>query len=193
MYINTVEILKDHRNLHKGDIFTISDITALVGDQGCGKSTLLSGLQNKEDFLKIDLTTTGDKGVKGYYFDSEKMNPRITNPMSYTNVDGTSRGIGLAGALAGRWQSHGEVLEGFTVSALKRANDCVILLDEPESGLSLRNQYKLWHEIQEAAKRKCQIILATHCLVIIQELGSVLSLEHRMWMANDKFIESNKL
>jgi predicted ATPase len=46
--------------------------------------------------------------------------------------------------------SHGEVLVDFTVNAIKKAKNCVILLDEPESALSIRNQWKLVKEIKKA-------------------------------------------
>lgn len=80
----------------------------------------------------------------------------------------------------------------FSVNAIKKAENCIIFLDEPESALSLRNQYNLVKEIDNANKRNCQIIVATHCLPLIEYADNVLSLEHKKWMSNNDFINSQK-
>ena len=49
----------------------------------------------------------------------------------------------VGGAISARFQSHGETLKAFTVDIISDAKDCILLLDEPESALSLKNQYKL--------------------------------------------------
>ena len=177
MYLKSGTILEDHRCFTKGDTFEFSDVTLLVGDQGCGKSTLLNLLQQNK--LELDLTDLGKAGVNSYFFDAEKMNPRITDPQMYTNFDGTNRGIGMGNAVASRFMSHGETLVAFTVEALQKAEDCVILLDEPESSLSIRNQFRLSEAIFDAVTRNCQLIVATHCLPLIQSAPFVLSLEHK--------------
>lgn len=192
MYIKEIEILENHRCFSKGQKFEFQQITFLVGDQGCGKSTLLKGLQEQSKFLKVVLTPEGMKGVEFFYFDTEKMNPRITDPNNYANMDGTNRGIGFGNALLSRFGSHGEILVDFTVNALKKAENCIVFLDEPESGLSLRNQYNLWDEIENAAKRNCQIVVSTHSLVLINAVPAVLSLEHKEWMESSKFVELMK-
>ena len=190
MYIEQAKITSKHRCFKKGQKFEFRYVTAIVGDQGCGKSTLLKGLQAQDKFLNIQLTPLGLKGVNSYYFDAEHMNPRTTDPNLYTKANGEDKGIGYAGSILSRFKSHGEVLKVYTVDCLKKAKDSVVLLDEPESGLSLRNQYKLWVEIKAASERGCQVILATHSLVIIQSVEDVLSLEHGKWMKSDDFVNT---
>ena len=192
MYIEQAKIANKHRCFKKGQKFEFRDITAIVGDQGCGKSTLLKGLQAQDKFLNLQLTPLGLKGVNSYYFDTEHMNPRTTDPNLYTKANGEDKGIGFVGSFFTRFKSHGEVLKVYTVDCLKKAKDSVILLDEPESGLSLKNQYKLWVEIKAASERGCQVILATHSLVIIQSAEDVLSLEHGKWMKSDVFVNTQK-
>ena len=192
MYIEQAKIANKHRCFKKGQKFEFRGVTAIVGDQGCGKSTLLKGLQAQDKFLNIQLTPLGLKGVSSYYFDAEHMNPRTTDPNLYTKANGEDKGIGYAGSILSRFKSHGEVLKGYTVDCLKKAKDSVVLLDEPESGLSLRNQYKLWVEIKAASERGCQVILATHSLVIIQSVEDVLSLEHGKWMKSEDFVNTQK-
>jgi predicted ATPase len=171
--------------------FETKSINLIVGDQGCGKSTLLSGLQENKIQLKLSEECL-QKGVSSFYFDSEKMNPRVVDAIKYTNADGTSKGIGMGSAIQSRFQSHGEVLVEFTVSALRKASNCIIFLDEPESGLSLRNQYNLAKEVLAASERGCQLFIATHCLILIQSVQEVLSLEHGKWMSVSTFVEANQ-
>ena len=141
----------------------------------------------------MDLTDAGLKGVETFYFDAEKMNPRTKDPNLYSNMDGTNKGIGFGNALQSRFMSHGQTLVAFTVDALRKVENCVVFLDEPESALSLRNQYNLTHEIFAAAtNRNCQMIVATHCSILIQAIDSVLSLEHRKWMPAQEFIQTQQ-
>lgn len=70
-------------------------------------------MQSHKDFLKAELYNPG-KEVKTFYFDSEHMNPRINNPLSYTNVDGTNKGIGLGFAMQD--QIFYTVVDPFTTS-----------------------------------------------------------------------------
>jgi len=194
MYLKSATVEKDFRGFVKGTDFPLKPITLLVGDQGCGKSTFLLALaqQSPEPWLSWKLTPAGKAGVSSYYFDSEKMNPRVLNPLTYSTPSGISTGIGVGAAVQSRYLSHGEVLQQFTVDGVSRAENAVLLFDEPESGLSLRNQFALWNAMEEAETRHCQLIVATHSLVLIQSVPEVLSLEHGRWMTSQEFVESNK-
>ena len=169
--------------------FECGDVNLLVGNQGCGKSTMLNLIQKNHADVEISLTDDVYKnGVDSFYFDSEKDNPRINNPERYADLHGNNIGIGYGGALSARFKSHGEIMEGFTVEPLKKAKNCVVILDEPESGLSITNQFKLIEEIKNAVKRGCQFFIATHCYPIIQEFD-VISLEHLEKYTGTQFIE----
>jgi len=192
MYIKSVSFLNDVRCFNKGESFLFADINLLVGDQGSGKSTLLDLLSKNDRDIEVALTPRGESGVDTFFFDAEKMNPRMNDPQNYTNPNGTNCGIGYGRALLSRFKSHGEVLVGFTIDALKRAENSVIFLDEPESSLSLRNQFRLAEEIKGAAKRNCQLVVATHSLIMIQSVPQVLSLEYRKWMGSRRFINHNR-
>jgi predicted ATPase len=171
----------------------LKSITLLVGEQGCGKSTLLSLLSCNDKLINVKLSeSVHDEGIQTLYFDSEKMNPRVVDIEHYTNPNGTSRGIGVGAALKSRFMSHGEVLREFTVNGIKEAKDCVLLLDEPESALSLANQYRLARELQIAVSKNVQIIASTHCLPLIESVNEVYSLEHNRWMTSEEFVKSSK-
>lgn len=194
MHILSIKLKEDYRVLNSGLEIDFLPVTVLVGDQGCGKSSMLDLLRDNSPKLIAKLSDSVVKdGVKTYYFDTESMNPRISDMDNYTTPSGHSKGIGVGAALISRFQSHGETLREFTVNRILEAKDCVLFLDEPEAALSLKNQYLLARNIQKAQENNVQIILATHCLSIIESVEKVYSLEHLKWMDSEEFINQSKI
>lgn len=195
MYLLSLKFNEDYRCLKEGLTIDLKPITFLVGEQGCGKSSVLNLLQENSSKIEIKLSDHVNKfGVDSYFFDSEKMNPRTADiEANYTTPRGESKGIGPINAVMTKFMSHGETLRKFTVDRIHQAKDCVLLLDEPESALSLRNQYILGKELNESVNRNVQVIISTHCLPLIQSVEEVYSLEHKKWMKSDEFIDQNRL
>lgn len=165
-----------------------SDVNLFVGNQGCGKSTLLELIQKNHKDIELKFCESINlKELRTFYFDSEKDNPRIKNPQLYTNASGQNIGIGFGNAIKSRFKSHGEILEKFTIFPILKAKDCVIILDEPESGLSITNQFKLVEAIKVAVKNNCQFFISTHCYPLIESFN-VVSLEHKSKMSGKDFI-----
>ena len=162
----------------KGDEFLFEDVNLFVGNQGCGKSTLLNLIQQNHKDLKLFLSDFAElNGVSTFFFDSEKDNPRTKDLQLFTTPSGGDVGIGYGNALMSHFKSHGEILEKFIIKPILEAKNCVILLDEPESGLSLTNQFKMIKAIKIAVNNGCQFFIATHCYPLIKEFN-VISLEH---------------
>ena len=195
MYLLSVKLNEGYRTLTNGLNIQLKPITLLVGEQGCGKSSLLQLIQENSNKINIEIAEDVIKnGINSFYFDSEKMNPRTADiEANYTTPGGGSKGIGPTAAVMTKFMSHGEALRKFTVDRIHQANDCVLLLDEPESALSLRNQYKLAKELINATNRNVQVIVATHCLPIIESVDEVYSLEHSKWIKSKEFIKLNKI
>lgn len=178
--------------LNKDFEIICGEVNLFVGDQGCGKSTMLNLLQKNHKDIKLTLSDHVIKnGVSSFFFDSEKDNPRIKDPQLYTNAGGQNVGIGYGAAIASRFKSHGEILENFIIGPTLKAKNSVIILDEPESGLSLTNQFKLINAIKTAVKNGCQFFIATHCYPLIENFD-VISLEHSEQMAGIEFIKRIK-
>jgi predicted ATPase len=192
IYLNSIVFKKDYRNLKKGFRIGFLDITVLVGDQGTGKSSVLSLLEEyDQETLKFNLTEEAKtKSVKTFYFNTETMNPRTARMDDYSNPDGSSKGIGLGGFIASKFQSHGEVLQQMTVDMMAKAKDCVLFVDEPESGLSVRNQYQLIKNIRKALKNNTQLIIATHCIPLIQSTESVFDMETGKWISSIDYLKN---
>ena len=191
IYIDKIKIVS---KTYPSNLFDIgyeikcSDVNLLVGNQGCGKSTLLQMISKNHSDLKLTFTPETDlKTLNSYYFDSETNNPRIVDPEMYTNISGESIGYGVGNGLDSRFRSHGEVLEELVIDGLKNAKNCIILLDEPESGLSITNQFRFIKMIQKAVSNGCQLFIATHCYPLI-EANNVISLEHKETMSGFEFI-----
>jgi len=194
IYIEKATVNKPHYFLKVGASITFQeDITLLVGDQGCGKSSFLRLLGDNRD-LDVQLSDLcKEKGAKTFYFDFENDNPRVKNPELFTKPNGESVGIGYGGALASRFRSHGQILLNYSVEGLKQAEECIIFFDEPESALSVRSQYKMINEIHRCVNdRSCQVVIATHCLPLIESVQNVYSMEHNEWMSSLEFLKTQQ-
>jgi len=192
MYIKSVEILEKEYNLKKGKVIEMKPITLLIGEQGCGKSSLLEFMQkNDKDFVDIVMSDDFTGEVKSFFFDTEKMNPRISSLDNYSTPSGNSRGIGVAAALFSHFQSHGETLREFTVNRVHEAKDCVMLLDEPEAALSIKNQYLLAERILNN-KNNVQFVIATHCVPLFEMVGYAYDLEHYKWVTFKDYMKKIK-
>lgn len=191
MYLKSVKVNTDNHYFFQKDyqIDNLKNITLLVGDQGCGKSSLLSLLSENKN-IDVQLTDKGKKGTNTFYFDFENENPRVMPDYKLADPQGRSLRYGTGVKLLSFFESHGETLLQFSVNGLKQAKDCIIFFDEPESALSLKNQYNLIKECKEAVERNCQLIFATHCLPLIQSQKKVFSMEHNKWMLSQDFIET---
>lgn len=105
--------------------------------------------------------------------------------------NGENIGIGYGGAVISRFKSHGEIMEQYIINPILKAKDCVVILDEPESGLSITNQLKLINAINKAVSCNCQFFIATHCYPLIESFN-VISLEHNKQMSGIEFINKIK-
>lgn len=94
-----------------------------------------------------------------------------------------------------KFKSHGETLLPMLQQFIDKKSG-LIYIDEPETALSMRSQYKFVETIKSAVEKKNQVFIATHSRIIMEGLTSimdepaVLSLEHRCWMSPENFIKS---
>lgn len=166
---------QDFRNFKKNEEFIFyKDINLLVGDQGSGKSSILQILTNKhKDIVSIEcdkLTTLS--------FDFEKDNPRISSYFK-TPLD-----------IHARFQSHGQTMLSI-INSIKIENcSDVLIMDEPDTALSIRSIYKLINKLKILHKNNKYVILSSHNPYLISAFKNVLSLDHKKWITSKEFIES---
>lgn len=192
IHVEKIEIINNtypSNVLKKNFVVKCESVNLFVGNQGCGKSTLLNLLRLNHSDIALKLTENALlNGVDTFYFDTENDNPRTKDPQLFTKTNGDDIGIGYAGAIMTRFRSHGEVLERFIFNPLSSAQNCVIIIDEPEAGLSVTNQLKLIKAISTAVQNNCQLFIATHCYPLIMNFN-VISLEHYVKMKGSDFIK----
>lgn len=194
-YIEKIRFNKDFRSYREGDLFDFRPgVNLIVGDQGCGKSSLFYSIMNWQESgiaMRYDQT-------KSYMFlDTETMNPRLKDSFEAHRDFETVREAEKAefdhaiNSLLYDYkeQSHGQIMLPLIMAA--KDPDKTYFIDEPEAGLSIRSQYKIAEHFREMAKHG-QLIVATHSMVIMEEFGEVLSLEHKKWMSTAEFVETQK-
>jgi predicted ATPase len=195
-FFKKIQFGKDFRCYKKGDLIDFkAGINLLVGEQGCGKSSLFYSIINwQESGIAADF----DPNSSYLFLDTESMNPRLEesykahrNFKSWREDDKAKVESAIDRfALGYNEQSHGQVMLPLLL-ANKDVKHKTLFFDEPEAGLSIRSQYKVLEHFRKLSKNN-QLIIATHSPILIQEVGEVLSLEHRKWMKADEFIELQK-
>lgn len=135
--INSIKFINQYRTFKKNEVFSLKPITLLVGDQGIGKSSFLEAIIDD----KIVLRTPDYKGEYSK-LDLEKDNPRIKNYL----MDNPGFQI------ASKFLSHGQTLLPI-LESMKIFKNQLILLDEPETALSIKNQYKISRILKNSLKK----------------------------------------
>ena len=173
---------KDWRCFKEFQVFDFRPgVNLLVGDQGCGKSSLLKTIKDAGPTSVCDraVVLTDSKCVS-YFFDFEKGNPRT---LGYFADDI----MGQAGMM---FSSHGQANMAM-INGLDQAAECLVMVDEPDSALSIRSCVKLVAKLKNLEQRSAQVIAAVHNPVVIQAFEQVYSLEHRLWMTGSEFISTH--
>lgn len=183
--IHSIEFLEDWRCFKTGDRFDFRPgVNLLVGDQGSGKSSLLcamqaAGLKKLDEEVRKKIRVVCDP-CKVYTMDFEHENPRT---LSYF-------GKNMMFQIASMRNSHGECNTAL-INSLQTADNCLVMMDEPDMALSIRSCKMLARRFKEVADRSSQVIAAVHNMALIQSFKEVYSLEHRRWMPNTEFIVSH--
>lgn len=163
--IKSVRITETEHPFLKGNVITLGrPINIIVGDQGSGKSTLLHMLKNG-----------GAVSIKGHapkrvaMLDGERNNPRVDRAAFRDPLET------LVGTTI---RSHGEVSLPMFMQFVSMAEPGdLVLLDEPDAGLSPRSVAALYHAMEAKSKEGVQFVVATHNLHIMKLAGVVFDME----------------
>lgn len=183
-YLYNIRFKKDYRKVFKeGQVIDFHPgMNLLVGDQGSGKSSLLSFFRKDNDRIAKETVVMSCEFVSCIGLDTEKDNPRT---LSYF------REGAMQAQVAAMFSSHGQSVLAI-MKAVQDAKDKLVFIDEPEAGLSVRSQYKLVDYFGKAIENGCQVILATHSMVLMEAFDTVFNMEQMKWMSSKEYIESCK-
>lgn len=161
----------------KGDSFkSIKGVNILVGDNGCGKSTFVK--------LLIDNNIEIINDMKIIHVDMEKSNPTITKPNPEKGV--TYSAPEIIRQFMWSAESHGETREGVLLGIFSLDFD-ILILDEPEQGLSLKNQKKYLNKLKEIGK---DIIIITHSKIFVENTEQIFDIESMKWISSEIYLKS---
>lgn len=155
-------------------------INLIVGNNGTGKSTMLR-LLNTSNILAtpndIELILNNpNEIIDTRFFDSEKDNPAIKNSGNESMFEVMSH-----------FKSHGETVLPI-IEYIGQMQKTIIMLDEPEAGISLRNQQKLVKVFEQATLYN-QLIIATHSYVLIKSQEQVYNMKSKKWITSKQYLK----
>lgn len=167
-------------------------LTVLVGDQGAGKSTLLSiisGKLNAPGILKLESKDHDLENSRVLYYDFERDNPRMQS-----NIDQSPC---AAFSVASRFISHGEtmtsVIRWLEETEPAPGNGLILLLDEPDTGLSPLNALRLADTLRRIAKKpRMQVIASIHNPWVISGVCEILRVPEFRWESAAEYLSKVK-
>ena len=179
--IQSITFAEKWRCFEEGDSVTfVPGVNLLVGDQGSGKSSLLKAIQAGGASAKnaqgpqVQLCCTP---CRTKFFDFEKDNPRTK---AYFGSD-------IRAQVGAMFSSHGETNRAIIKGLDGLEAGDLVMMDEPDTALSLRSCKMLVQKFVTLAERGIQIIAAVHNPWVILKFDPVYSLEHREWMRGSLF------
>ena len=162
------------------EILFNAGLNVIVGENGSGKSTLLRLLTKHDMYSGVKIEASGEYRI----LDFETGNARYS-------IQPDPEGPNYVRDIASLWfvqeESHGETLS----KQFRAVMDCdgiCVMLDEPETALSIPNQYRYWDMLKEKAKTN-QIIMITHCKTFIENADYVFDMTTHAWMSGHEYIK----
>jgi predicted ATPase len=193
--IRTLVFTKPYRGFQAFESFEFRrGVNVLVGDQGCGKSTVLEALVShsgsKKSFWKRSdeskkstiLDFVPNSGLTGLFaHDFECDSPRVSP--SFDMMGQIPMTLSVQCMRMSHGQSGNKILE--VVAGSKNA---IIILDEPDSGLSPKSIRNLILDLKTMESNGCQVIVSAHNPWLIEAFDEVLSIEGRRWMTSKEYL-----
>lgn len=196
-------------------------ITVIVGDNGCGKTSLVEYLKYPHEKIKGASLTAAfiNKSkeevqkdiIKEWLDDKERKLTFIGSPhyivagnelhksafidnaqkeMSEKTLNRTLKASSIASFFDMQEASNGENNLDF-LFGLKEISNSLIILDEPETSLSIKSQFKIFNLLKELSQSN-QIIIITHNENLMRLSDNVYDFEKKNYILTEKYINQQK-
>jgi predicted ATPase len=191
MLLKEIEFKKDHRCYQAGDkVFFNSNLTIITGDNGSGKSTLITcirslykskwSMSSSRDAHE-NLTQEADKDIEIGYLDCSQDLFKNSPEMDFEN-------FGLYKKCMTSSSGQGSVLQLLNILD-KHKNKPLIIVDEPERGLSIKWQNTVAKSLLNFSENNpdIQLIITTHSPKIMKMASKVYSTSHRGYLSSEQY------
>jgi len=190
--LETVIFLKPWRCFKEDEVIEFKlGVNLIVGDQGTGKSSLFQAIQVKgmkkprswnlpqTDSIPVEIVA---KDIPVFAFDFEHDSPR-TKAWFDDDIDFHMKSM---------FHSHGQMVTAIIDAWLRIDKPWLVLVDEPDTALSIRSCHKLVRAFRHISFMGGQVIATAHNPIVIAGFEEVYSLDHHQWMPSQEFIASQE-
>lgn len=196
-----------------------NDITIIVGDNGTGKTSLINLIQfeaweysgwskptpeeeqasirkHMQDYLKGESRTLTFKELPQNIYllaglHKEVIGGQIKEDVKKASLSGKNFAQLTANMFSFADISNGEALLDL-YEPLTKTKDSLIILDEPETSMSLKSINNLCDTFKTLAKNNNQLIISTHHPYFMELVDEIYDIEKKRYTPTDKYLKSFK-